>query len=171
MKIVPTVLGPFERRLTIARPTPPGAPASELPSSPPVVLIIEDNARFRTALARLLARAGCEALEAAEGSEGLALFRDRGADLVISDIYMPGLGGLPTIDQLRRASRALKIIAISGADGAAPLNLSERSVDLGADYFLGKPFDPMALLALVERLLGEVERLGGAAARGEGGNA
>jgi CheY-like chemotaxis protein len=114
-------------------------------------LVIDDNGRFRTALTGLLSRAGLAVVEAADGAQGLALARASQPDVVITDIYMPGVGGLPTIEHLRRDRPGIKIIAMSGADAPA-IDLAHRSAVLGADYFLSKPFDAAELLDQIGRL-------------------
>ena len=115
------------------------------------VLVIDDNGRFRTALAGLLDRAGLEVRGAADGAQGLTAVRDATPDVVITDIYMPGAGGLPTIARLRDEWPTLKIIAMSGADAPA-IDLARRTSVLGADWFLSKPFDADELVALIARL-------------------
>ena len=60
------------------------------------------------------------------------------------DILMPGQGGLQTIDQLRRAAPAVKIVA-------------GHATALGADHFLSKPFEAADLVTLVATLLGQPE--------------
>ena len=131
---------------------PPGTPLQFTgPGRPLRALIIDDNTRFRTALVGLLTLAGLDVFQAADGARGIDVARESGPDVVITDIYMPGVGGLPTIELLRHHWPALKIIAMSAADGT-PLDLSHRSVELGADRFIGKPFDPKDLLAIIAQL-------------------
>jgi DNA-binding response OmpR family regulator len=122
------------------------------PARPITALIIDDNGRFRAALAGLLGRAGICVREAADGAAGITAARDATPDVVVTDIYMPGTGGLPTIAELRRAWPGLKIIAMSGADAPA-IDLGRRSTALGADWFLPKPFDADELLDLIGRLV------------------
>ena len=74
---------------------------------------------------------------------------------MILDIYMPGLGGLDTIPLLRKTWPALKIVAVSGAGSAGPLDVGARSTELGANHFLGKPFDTSELLRVIRTLLPE----------------
>lgn len=129
-----------------------------LPEQAPLVgtlrstaLVIDDSDRFRMALASLLRRAGFDVLEAIEGAQGMAIARATSVDLVITDIYMPGVGGLPTIEHLRQGDPRVTIIAMSGAD-APVLDLAQRSGALGADWFLTKPFDAAELFAVIRRL-------------------
>lgn len=128
----------------------PTADGSGDPARRVTALVIDDNGRFRTALTRLLRRAGIEVLEAPDGAQGIALVSQSQPDMVITDIYMPGVGGLPTIAHLRTHWPQLRIVAISGAD-APVVDLARRSAELGADAFLSKPFDLEQLMKLIER--------------------
>jgi len=117
------------------------------------VLVIDDDQAVRSVLARMLRRAGHEVLEASDGILGALALRHQNIDLVLVDIYMPGQGGLSTIPELRKQWPALKIIAISGADGAGPLNIAKRATAMGADAFMKKPFEGSDLLAVIAGLL------------------
>jgi two-component system nitrogen regulation response regulator NtrX len=117
------------------------------------ILVIDDESAVLSALAGLLRRKGHEVFEASDGATGLELLQKQGVDLVIIDIYMPGLGGLATIPLLRRNWPTLKIIAISGA--AHPQEAGARATALGADHFQSKPFEPSELLFVVRSLLPE----------------
>lgn len=119
------------------------------------ILVIDDEPAVRSVLGRLLRRAGHQLLEAGDGAVGIELLQRRGIDLVILDIYMPGLGGLATIPLLRKNWPALKIVAVSGADHAGPVEVGARATELGANHFLRKPFETSELLRVVRTLLPE----------------
>ena len=116
------------------------------------VLIIDDDVALRQALAKHLERAGHDVRQAARGDEGISAVENRGADVVIVDIFMPGQGGLQTIGRLRQDWPAVKIVAMSGASGG-PLDVKEHAIALGAHHFLRKPFEAGALLTLIPTLL------------------
>jgi len=69
--------------------------------------------------------------EADDGAAGIRLYRDRGPDLVITDIFMPERDGLATIVQLRREFTGVKIIVISGGDQSGSLDLREHAQPSG----------------------------------------
>ena len=75
--------------------------------------------------------------------------------MAIVDIFMPGQGGLHTIDRLRRAWPAVKIVAISGVPSAGSLDVKGHAVALGADRFISKPFEAAVLVEIVATLLKE----------------
>lgn len=90
---------------------------------------------------------GCRVTEAADGDEALALQARDPADVLITDIVMPGHDGVETIGDLRRDYPQLKIIAMSGHDLASTwLTLAER---MGVSAVLVKPFTIETLASAV----------------------
>ena len=79
------------------------------------ILVIDDNPAFRYSLAGALGKGGYQVVMADDGEHGLAVFRKEHPDLVICDLIMPRRNGVDTIQQIRRESPAMKIIAISGS--------------------------------------------------------
>ena len=117
------------------------------------ILVIEDEPLIRQVLVKVLRREGHEVREAGHGIAGLKLFRERPAELVITDLVMPEQEGLATIIELREVDPGVRIIAISGGMAQDPklyLLLAEK---LGANRVLGKPFLQQELLALVAEVL------------------
>src|SRR3954469_20013849 len=82
------------------------------------VLVIDDETLVRATVARMVERAGHRVLQAANGVEGLNIFKRERVDLVVCDIIMPEKEGIETIGELRRSNPTLKIIAISGGGRA-----------------------------------------------------
>lgn len=117
------------------------------------ILVIDDDRKLREVISRALERAGHTVFEAEGVRAGIQLYREQGADLVITDIFMPERDGLEAILQLRRESPGVKIIAISGGDQSGRLDLREHAEGLGASRTLRKPFDQAELLKLVGELL------------------
>ena len=115
------------------------------------ILIIDDNPDIRALLEDSLRPAGYEVCVAANGSEALKQFTAAPADLVITDLFMPGLDGFETISQLRHRFGKVPILAISGHDNA-PTFLTMAG-NIGAVGVLQKPFTPEELLAEVRRIL------------------
>ena len=115
------------------------------------ILVIDDDPDTRELLEQMLKGAGHQVSLAADGSEGVKQFCANPADLVITDLYMPGQEGIETIIQLRRQNPTAAILAISGKAGAEPMLFVARK--LGAIETLHKPFVAEELLASVERAL------------------
>lgn len=129
------------------------------------ILIVDDEEHVRTALKQVLERAGYEVAVAATGNEGLELMQREGADLVITDVIMPGIDGIATARQIREKYRNTRIIVISGGGKTAPEPyepdaISTRSYlasasSAGADRTLSKPFDREEILRAVREVLEE----------------
>lgn len=122
------------------------------------ILIIEDDNEVRDYLESVLTRAGYEVCSAANGMEGVQLFRRVPADLVITDIIMPEKDGIETILDLRHGNEKLKVIAISGGGRSEPENYLHSARLLGADRTMKKPFTNQEMLAAVADLLSGQEK-------------
>src|SRR6266508_2830441 len=117
------------------------------------IIVIDDQDVVRGAVRRALKTAGHDVLEASDGEMGLQLLADRGADLVITDIFMPGQDGIVTVRRIRREFPTVKVIAMSGGDSTGRMDLRQDAVLLGAATSLAKPFAPAELLAAVRGVL------------------
>jgi len=115
------------------------------------ILIIDDDDNLRALLGQVLTSAGHEVVLAADGKEGVNLYRAAPADLVVTDLFMPGQEGLETIVELRREFPGVAIIAMSGKTIASKvLPAAER---LGAVGTLEKSFSADELLLAVDKAL------------------
>jgi DNA-binding response OmpR family regulator len=119
------------------------------------VLVIEDDREVREYLVEVLSRAGHVVRTAANGRDGVALFRDEPAQIVITDIIMPEKDGIETILDLRREHPQLNVIAISGGGRSTPENYLHSARLLGADRAFRKPFKNEEILAAVAELAAE----------------
>src|SRR5579871_3864710 len=119
-----------------------------------IVVVIDDHGEIRKTIARQLASAGHEALEAPDGVKGLALCRERKPALVVCGIFMPGMEGIETIRTIRHDHPAIKIIAMSGSDPHQRAHYLNVAQEFGADAVLTKPWRATELLDTVKRLLG-----------------
>jgi CheY-like chemotaxis protein len=117
------------------------------------VLVVDDDALMRGMLAEWLAEAGYRVREAENGTKALQMLRIRPADLLISDMDMPGRDGAQTIDEARRMLPGLTVIAISGGARDERQNWKAKALKLGAAKALAKPFERRDLLAAVKELM------------------
>lgn len=117
------------------------------------ILIIDDDEALRGTMRRILERRGHDVLEAGDGREGMALFRARGPDVVVTDLIMPGQEGIETILQIREEYPGARVLAVSGGGSVAPGGPLSDAVEFGADASLAKPFSIEQLQQAVERLL------------------
>jgi two-component system response regulator (stage 0 sporulation protein F) len=111
------------------------------------ILIIDDEEIVRVLLRSALKASGYEVVEAANGRQGLALYRHRPTDLIITDIAMPEMNGLDMILELTRQFLHAKVIAISGVGGEK--NVLDVAKLLGARRTIQKPFSMLQLLDAV----------------------
>lgn len=116
-----------------------------------VILVIDDEAPMRRLIGRILKQRGHVVHEAANGRQGLDIFRQLRPALVISDIVMPEGEGIETIRQIRMEAPDTPILAISG--GSSPSLYLRAANSLGASASLEKPFKRDDLTMIVESLL------------------
>lgn len=119
------------------------------------LLLIDDDDNFRKMLRTALDERGYEVTEASDGKEGLARYKARPVDLVISDLIMPEKEGLETIIELRKLQPGLKIIAMSGGGRVSAKEYLPLAMQLGAARVLAKPFATDILASTIAELLGE----------------
>ena len=113
------------------------------------VLVVDDDAVFRTRLCRAFRDRGWEAVEAANGSEALDLARENSPDLAVVDLRMPGISGLEVVRELRALDDTTCIIMLTGF-GSIPTALN--ATRLGASHFLSKPADADQILSAYSKL-------------------
>jgi DNA-binding response OmpR family regulator len=113
------------------------------------ILVVDDNENNREMLLRRLAREGYTSVAAAaDGRQALELLRSRRFDLVLLDIMMPQVDGYQVLETLKADAerRDIPVIMISAVD---ELDSAIRCIELGAEDFLPKPFNPTLLRARV----------------------
>ena len=113
------------------------------------ILIIEDDPRLAEMVADYLGQAGFQVMRAATGAAGLAMHEKSGADALVLDLLLPDIDGLEVCRRIR--ARADTPILMLTARGDA----MDRVVglELGADDYLPKPFEPRELLARLRSIL------------------
>jgi class 3 adenylate cyclase len=112
------------------------------------ILIVDDNVANRDLLARRLARAGHDVIEAEGGESALALLDRASFDLVLLDLIMPDVSGYEVLVRLKSEPRTrdIPVIMISALDD---LDSIVRCIEAGAVDYLSKPFDPTLLYARI----------------------
>ncbi|HEX9795258.1 MAG TPA: sigma-54 dependent transcriptional regulator [Planctomycetota bacterium] len=112
------------------------------------VLVVDDETDVRLGLQRLMERLGARVSSAASGAEALERFDADGADVVLSDLMMPGMSGAELLAQLKQRAPETEVIILTGF-GTVPTAVS--CLRDGASHFLTKPFDNAEVLGIVER--------------------
>lgn len=129
------------------------------------ILIIDDEKDVRVVLKEVLRRAGHDVTLAANGREGLEKLAADGADVVVTDVIMPGINGVAMVQQIREAHPDMPIIVISGGGNVSPMDYEPGAISTsaylasatiaGANRTLTKPFERQALVDAVQELLAE----------------
>jgi DNA-binding response OmpR family regulator len=117
------------------------------------ILVIDDDTAVRRTVRLTLERAGYVVHEADNGEQGVKLYRDARADLVITDLFMPQQDGIETIQQLRMEFPDARILAVSGGMSLGAEGPLIDAMMLGADETLAKPFSKDELLHRVRELI------------------
>jgi adenylate cyclase len=122
-----------------------------------VILVVDDNESNRDMLSRRLARERYHVQVAAGGRPALEILKTHRVDLVLLDVMMPDMNGYDVLQRLKSdpALRDIPVLMISALD---EIDSVVRCIELGADDYLSKPFDPVLLRARIGACL-EKKRL------------
>lgn len=118
----------------------------------PTVLVIDDDPGTRALVGRALGREGIRVREAADAERGLSLADADPPDLVLLDVMLPRISGFDALPRFRE--RGLPVILLTGRDEVTDRVLG---LELGADDYVVKPFDPRELASRVRAVLRRVE--------------
>ncbi|MCE5237200.1 response regulator [bacterium] len=125
-----------------------GQTAAARPSETPggLVLVVDDNEMSRDVLRRRLVREGYSVVEADSGRQTIQLIGECSPDLVLLDIVMPGMSGFSVLQHLKADAelRDIPVIMVSALEDMASV---VQCIELGAEDYLPKPFDPVLLRA------------------------
>lgn len=119
------------------------------------ILLIDDDSLVRNMLGLTLTHFGHTVIEARDGKEGLRLFPQVNADLVITDLIMPEKDGFEILQELRKLHSPVKIIVISGGVRGQTATFLDIAKHLGAAKVVAKPFPNEALLAAIDEVLAD----------------
>ncbi len=109
------------------------------------ILIADDEEKIRELLRLYLEKDGYQVLEAADGQSALSLLEKEQIDMALLDVMMPGMDGYHVLKRLREYSNIpVMILSAKNQDADKILGL-----DLGADDYLAKPFNPMEAMARI----------------------
>ncbi|MCA1556763.1 MAG: sigma-54 dependent transcriptional regulator, partial [Acidobacteria bacterium] len=114
------------------------------------ILIVDDEQGMRQLLSLVFGRAGHQVRAAENGRRAVELLREASADLIISDVRMPDMGG---IELLQAARELLPDVAVVMMTAFATVETAREAFKLGADDFIQKPFDVDELKLIVEKAL------------------
>lgn len=113
------------------------------------ILVIEDNQEIRENIAEILEMADYQVIEAADGKQGLMLVESHHPDLIVCDLSLPILDGFVVLQMLNKDDKPSKIPFIFLTARAERAEI-RKGMDMGADDYITKPFNPSELLSAIE---------------------
>lgn len=130
----------------------------------PKILLVDDEARFRTTLSKLLAAQGLEVTALGSGREALAELRQNAYDVMVLDVRMSDMDGIATLTEIKKIAPQIEVIILTGH---ASMDAAVEIMRLGGYDYLLKPCPVEDLLAKIESAYerkitreGKVEREG-----------
>lgn len=125
------------------------------------ILVCDDEKDIVSALTIYLTTAGYQVFPAYDGTEALDLLRREDIHLILLDIMMPKLDGIAALTRLREASNVPVILLTAKSEDTDKI----QGLNLGADDYVTKPFNPVEVLARVKSQLRRYLQLGGGTVR------
>lgn len=123
----------------------------------PLVLVVDDEPSIRRTLEGVLRDEGFIPLFASDGASALSLLESCSPELILLDIWMPGLDGMETLERIRARYPKIPVIMMSGH---ATIPTALRATQLGARDFIEKPLDLNAVISVSRRALATREPVG-----------
>ena len=114
------------------------------------VLVVEDDARLNQIVCASLRAAGYEAIGCANAAQATDALHGDGADIIISDIMMPGTDGFEFVSEVRSVNRHIPILLMTALDD---MSAKRKGFGAGIDDYMVKPIDVDELLLRIEALL------------------
>lgn len=116
----------------------------------PKALIVEDDAAVRNTLTKVLTSSGIQSVPTASGQEALEKILSDTFDIVLLDINLGGMDGFEVIHALRDSGNHIPVMVVSGRTEDVDMLYS---LEIGADDYITKPFNPVTLAAKVKALI------------------
>jgi DNA-binding NtrC family response regulator len=113
----------------------------------PQVLLVDDEEKFLDVLSQRLGTRGIDADTAKSGEEALTKLKEKNVDVIILDVMMPGMGGIETLQRIRKENPEVQIIMLTGQGS---VDKAVKAIKEGAIDFLEKPADIEKLLEKIE---------------------
>jgi two-component system OmpR family response regulator len=113
------------------------------------ILVVDDDVQILELVARFLRSSGFTVLTARDGLEMKAVLAESPVDLIVLDLMLPGTNGLDLCRELRKTSTVPVVMLTAKGDDVDRIT----GLEVGADDYLAKPFNPRELLARVNAVL------------------
>jgi two-component system chemotaxis response regulator CheY len=115
------------------------------------ILVVDDAAFMRMRCSKLLTESGYEVVEAENGLDAIAKYKENKPDAVLLDITMPEMDGLTALKEIRKLDPDAKVAMVTAMGQQSMIMDAIKS---GAKDFVVKPFQPDRVLAAVKKLVG-----------------
>ncbi|MCF7810541.1 response regulator [bacterium] len=116
------------------------------------ILVIDDDLSVLEVLRMMLEHDGYHVITAPGGLEGIEIYKqDNDISLVIIDLTMPDIPGIETLKRIIKINPSQKVMMASGYDSTES---AQEAIDLGACYFMEKPFDIEKLFEVIRNIIG-----------------
>src|ERR1700749_3583120 len=120
------------------------------------ILLVEDSPEVSMTVREILENAGHSVDEAESGTAALKVLKTNKYDLIVSDIWMPGMDGIALLKEIRGSGNDIPVVVISGGAPNAPLTYTAPlAATFGANIVVYKPFEKAELLKAVETVLAD----------------
>jgi len=116
----------------------------------PRILVVDDERAVRSALSVNLGKQGFQVEEAQTAEEAIAALSQRPVDVVISDVAMPGMGGMALLEEIKKGWPEIRVVVMTGYGSVSD---AVQAMKTGADDYIIKPVSKDALLVIIERAL------------------
>ncbi len=134
-----------------------GALVSIVMAQSPHLLVVDDHREIRDLVSRFMVKNGFRVTTACDGKEMRKAFEENSIDLIVLDLMLPGEGGLSLCRDLRaRSSVPVIMLTAMGEDTDRIIGL-----EMGADDYVAKPFNPRELLARIKAVIRRTQALPG----------
>ncbi len=114
------------------------------------ILIIDDEPGIRTVLSDIIRDENHNVISAGDGFDGLRLLKEESIDLVILDVWLPNMGGIDVLKEIKKEYHDIEVIMISGH---ANIDIAVKAVKLGAFDFLEKPLSLDKIINIIKNAL------------------
>jgi DNA-binding NtrC family response regulator len=114
------------------------------------ILVIDDDESLRRVLEYNLAQEGYAVLTASGGEQGLDLLKKEGADLVVTDVRMPGMDGLQVLEGVRKVDPNVQVIILTAF---GTIEMAVEAMKAGAFHYISKPFNRDELKLTIKKAL------------------
>ena len=120
------------------------------------ILLVEDSPEVSLTVREILETAGYTVDEADSGSAALKVLKAKKYDLIVSDIWMPGMDGIALLKEIRGSGNNIPVVVISGGAPNAPLTYTAPlAATFGANIVVYKPFEKAELLKAIATVLSD----------------